>query len=195
MSVEHIADINYRLDGDVVVFIFGTNTPKKYTIHDNPVSSRPEFVRLAFSGEWKEVRERTIVLPDDEPRVFYVYQQWLYGRRIHTHHDNTTSCPDDEYKTLVKAYILGEKSMDQDFKDCIVDAITEKHCFMRHFDENLTNLVFENTPESSPFRQIWMDTYSHFGGNDWLDPKVIGGALMGRVLPPTDAASPQRCHA
>lgn len=51
---------------------------------------------------------------------------------------------------LVKAYILGEKIMDSDFKDFMVDAIVEKLGSLCRFDTGLTILVFENTPSASP---------------------------------------------
>lgn len=117
-------------------------------------------MRLALRGEWKEARERTIPFPEDDPEVFSVYQQWLYGGRIHTYSSNNALFkPDDEYKTLVQAYILGEKIMDQDFEDSIADAIVEKLRSLRRFDASLTDLVFDNTPSGLPLRRLWMDVY------------------------------------
>jgi hypothetical protein len=110
----------------VIVFLVGTEVPRRFTIHEGLIRTRSDFVQLALRGEWKEARERTIPLPEDDPDVFSVYQQFLYGGLIYTSYKNAPSRPDDEYKVLVKAYILGEKIMDQEFKDSIVDAIIEK---------------------------------------------------------------------
>jgi hypothetical protein len=68
-----------------VVFLVGdTEAPKKFTVHEDIVKASSEFVRLALRGEWKEASTRQIPLPDDEPAVFSVYQQWLYNSLIHT---------------------------------------------------------------------------------------------------------------
>lgn len=140
-------------------------------------------MRLALRGEWKEAQERTIPLPEDDPEVFSVYQQWLYGGRIHTCSSNKALFkPNDEYKTLVKAYILGEKIVDQDFKDSIADASVEKLRPLRRFDASLTDLVFDNTPAGSPLRRLWLDVYYHFGSSEWLDAKLVGGPINAEFM-------------
>ena len=177
-----VTDKYYRLNGDVVVFLVGTVTPKRFNVHEALVKPRSEFVRLALRGEWKEAQERIIPLPEDDPDVFSVYQQWLYGSLVYTRHNNGLSTPDDEYRTLVRAYILGEKFMDQDFKDAIADAIVEKLRTLRRFDSGLTDLVFENTPSTSPLRRLWMDAYYHFGSPEWLDATLVGSPINAEFM-------------
>ena len=161
----------------MVIFLVGTDAPKRFAIHEGMIEPRSEFVRLALRGEWKEAQERTIPLPEDDPKVFSVYQQWLYGGLIHTRYDNTRSKTDDEYEILVKAYILGEKIMDQDFKDSIANAIVEKLRLLRRFDTGLTSLVFDNTPSASPLRLLWLDAYYCFGSPEWLDAESVGSPI------------------
>ena len=170
------------MGGDVVVFLVGTDTPKRFAIHEGVIAPRSEFVRLALRGEWKEAQERTIPLPEDDPDVFSVYQQWLYGNLICTRYNNTVSQTDDEYESLVKAYILGEKIMDQDFKDSIADAIVEKARCVHRFDTSLTSLVFDNTPPASPLRRLWLDIYFHFGSFEWLEVDLVGGAINAEFM-------------
>lgn len=166
----------------MIVFLVGTYAPKRYSIHERLVSPRSEFVRLALRGQWKEARERTINLPEDDPDVFAVYQQWLYGGLIHTCCDTSFSCTDDEYEALAKAYILGEKLMDDDFKDAIADAIVDKLRSLRRFDTGLTTLVFNNTPSGSPLRRLWMDAYYHFGSSEWLDVDCVGSPINAEFM-------------
>ena len=162
----------------MIVFLVGRYAPERYSIHERLISPRSEFVRLALRGEWKEAQERTIKLPEDDPAIFSVYQQWLYGGLIRTCCGNSFSrCADDEYETLVKAYILGEKFMDNDFKDAAIDAIVDKLSSIRRFDTRLTTLVFNNTPSESPLRRLWMDVYYHFGSFEWLDADLVGSPI------------------
>jgi hypothetical protein len=180
--VSGLADNHRRLNGDVIVFLVGTSTPQRYSIHERLVSPRSEFVRLALRGPWKEAQERIINLPEDDSVVFSVYQQWLYGGLIHTCRDTSFSGADDEYETLAKAYILGEKLMDHDFKDAVTDAIVEKLRSLRRFDTSLTNLVFSNTPSGSPLRRLWMDAYYHFGSSAWLDVDRVGSPINAEFM-------------
>jgi hypothetical protein len=161
----------------VIIFVVGTYAPERYSIHERLISHRSEFVRLALRGEWKEAQERTVQLPEDDTEVFSVYQQWLYSGLIHTSCDTSFSGTDNEYETLVKAYILGEKFMDTDFKDAIMDAIVDKLRSLRRFDTRLTTLVFSNTPSTSPLRRFWMDAYYYFGSPEWLNATSVGSPI------------------
>jgi hypothetical protein len=155
-----------------VVFLVGdTEAPKKFTVHEGIVKASSEFVRLALRGEWKEASTRQIPLPDDEPAVFSVYQQWLYNSLIHTVRQDLgfVSESDIEYELLVKAYIFGEKIIDVAFKNSVVDAITEK-VNQFGFNTRLTSLVFDNTTPASPLRRLWLDVYYHLGKVEWLEP-------------------------
>jgi hypothetical protein len=178
MLARNTADLCGRLKGDVVVFVVGTDAPERFTIHENLIKPSSEFVRLALRGEWKEAQERVIPLAEDDPSVFSVYQQWLYSGLIHTRCDLS----DDEFNTLVKAYILGEKIIDQHFKDSVADALIEKLCSLRRFDTTLTNLVFDNTPSASPLRRLWMDVYYHFGCSEWLDASLVGSPVNSEFM-------------
>lgn len=164
-----LADNHCRLHSNVVSFLVGTHEPKRSIVHERLVNPRSEFARLALRGVWKEAQERTIKLPEDDPEIFSVYQQWLYDGLIHTGSQTLFPATDDEYEALVKAYILGEKLMDQDFKDAIIDAILDKFRNMSRFDTGLTTLVLNGTPSGSPLRRLWMDVYYHFGSPQWLD--------------------------
>jgi hypothetical protein len=161
----------------VVVFLVGAHDPKRFIVHERLVSPRSEFARLALRGVWKEAQERTIKLPEDDPEVFSVYQQWLYDRLIHTSSGNLFPQTDDEYEALVKAYILGEKLLDTDFKDAIIDAIVDKFRSQCCFDTGLTTLVFNETPSGSPLRRLWMDAYYHFGTSEWLEDQPDGKTI------------------
>jgi len=180
--VSSAANRHCRFKGDVIVFIVGTDAPERFVVHESLIKPRSEFVRLALRGNWQEAQERAIPLPDDDPDVFSVYQQWLYVGLIHTRGNDALSQTDDEYRTLVKAYILGEKIMDHNFKDSIADAIVEKLRCMRRFDTGLTNLVFDNTPSTSPLRRLWLDAYYNFGSPEWLTASLVGDPINAEFM-------------
>lgn len=136
--------------------------------------------------------ERTITLPDDEPAVFSIYQSWLYTSKLLTRSEENEYAIDPEYRLLVKAYILGEKLIDQDFKDCIADALVEKFdafndinasaTALDQFDLSLTGLVFKSEPAVSPLRKLWLEIYLHFGKDEWLNTDLTNGSLDPQFL-------------
>lgn len=109
-------------------------------------------------------------MPDDEPHILGLYQQWLYSGCITS--DDRGSTPKEkakEYERLVKCYILGEKLLDSIFKDCIIDTIMSLLMTTHLFDPSLTNLVYDCTPPASPLRKLWLDIYIFCGSPSWLD--------------------------
>lgn len=98
--------------------------------------------------QWKEAIDRVILLPDDDPKAFFVYQCWLYGGVV----DMSRVPHGFQYKTLVQSYILGDKLLDDNFKDCVISSIMERLRRSRVFNIKLTSLVFDNNPAGAP---IW----------------------------------------
>lgn len=162
-----------RLGAKMVLFRVGKEKPKEFAIHENVIAPVSEFVQLALSNEWKEAQERTIPLPDDEPEVFNLLQNWLYTRSIPC---SSTQNPDQEteYRVLVQAYILGDKFGITDFKDAVIDSIIFTLRTTGRFDPRLANLVYENTMEHSPLRRLWQDIYVWAGSPGWLNEEQLG---------------------
>ncbi|GAB7335170.1 hypothetical protein MBLNU13_g07000t3 [Cladosporium sp. NU13] len=181
-SIKAAADSTDKFSGEAIVFLVGTDAPKRFIVHEGLIKPRSEFVRLALRGEWKEAQERTIPLPEDDPNIFSVYQRWLYDGLIHTRPNSTPSKTDDEYSMLVNAYILGEKIMDSNFKDSVADAIVEKLRLTHRFDTSLTNLIFDNTLPASPLRRLWLDAYYNFGRPEWLNASLVGDAINSEFM-------------
>lgn len=176
------ADKSCRFNGEAIVFLVGTDAPKRFIVHEGLIKPRSDFVRLALRGDWKEAQERTIPLPEDDPNIFSVYQRWLYAGLIHTRPNSTASKTDDEYSMLVKAYILGEKIMDSNFKDSIADAIVEKLRLTHKFDTGLTDLVYNNTLPASLLRRLWLDAYYNFGAPEWLNASLVGDTINAEFM-------------
>lgn len=162
---------------DIIVFNVGGTPTKKFSIHESIISPRSEFVRLSLKDGWKEGVERVIMLPDDDPDVFALYQHWLYNGALRTSGSEIGIKFEYEYEFLVKAYIFGDKMIDVDFKDSMIDVILEKLRVLECFDLRLTNLVYENTTAQSKLRRLWLDVYFHAGKAEWLDETFVGASI------------------
>lgn len=157
-----------------------------------------------MSSDWKESRERSVALKDDDPDTFEVYLHWLYFGTVPTRDDESS---DTEYLQLAKAYVLGDKLGDGNFKDVITDAMIHKSRFLtvsagksvgtRFFPGGIViRHIYDNTPKSSEARHLLVYLYAENGNGQWLnDPALfpkeflmdLAVALFGRQGKPTPA--------
>lgn len=78
--------------------------------------------------EWREGQTRSVELPDDDPTVFRVWLNWIYRRHVAVG-PNTGETMDDHYTNqqvwsqVIASYVLGDKLLDVDFKDAVVDTM------------------------------------------------------------------------
>lgn len=84
-----------------------------------------------MSGSWKESEEQTLNLPEDDPNIFALYSHWLYVGQIPVIVQSGTKeeIANDNYKEyydLVKAYVLGDKLLDDRFRNSTIQAIIKK---------------------------------------------------------------------
>ena len=142
-------------------------------VKETLIRIRSPFVAMASRNDWKESRERKINLADDDPSAFQLYEQWVYTGHIFTDGGLDPTRSADEYKALVSAYILGEKLMDADFKDIVIDCIIHKLRKSGSFDIQLTSTFYENTPQGSTLRRLWVDIYGWAGNASWVDEKIV----------------------
>lgn len=173
----HSSSILHSLCYDAVVFLVGNPSPKRFTVHKSKIEPRSEFVHVVLRGQWRESQSCLITLSDDDPHVFSVYQRWLYNGKIYTSTGETAVDTEEEYGLLVRACILGEKFLDPDFKDAVIDAIIEKIGSQQRLNICLSKLVFDNTSAASPLRRLWVTIYQRFGSAEWLDPSLTGDSL------------------
>ena len=126
--------------------------------------------------EWKEGQEGTIPLPNDEPRVFDLYGQWLYRRTIPIIDSTIDSGKEStEQDLLVRAYAFGEKIQDTTFQNTILDALimstnTPDKQKRRWFPGRaLVSRAYEGTPVGSPLRRLMVDLHNYHGDASWVE--------------------------
>jgi hypothetical protein len=177
-SRRQAVDLRKRtLGAEIIAFDVGRpEEAERISIHESIIKPKSPFVQMALSKEWKEAKERIIPLPDDDPEIFKIYQHWLYFGQIYCVY---LFGQPKEYAVLAKASVLGDKLMDGDFKDAVIDCIVDALCKDQVFDVGLTNYVYEHTTATSPLRRLWQDIYMWAGNPTWLDENVIPEPLNG----------------
>jgi len=142
------------------------------------------FIKAALSGEWAESRSGVVKMEDATPEVFSTYTQWLYQGVIATQDRDMPIEDDEEYFELARAYVLGDRLQDADFKDAVIDCMIakseeKKAGGSRVFPRlDVVQHIYENTVEGSRARKVMVDLYCRNarGNGTWLQPEGKDGA-------------------
>ena len=165
---------NHPFFSRLITIRVGKESTHDFMIQRALVTSRSEFMRAAVEKDWKEAKEGLVRFPEDSIEAFGIYHHFLYTGRVLSKDPNSHAGSPQEYERLVQAYILGDKLMDGDYKDIIIDCIVHKLNETCTFDPNLTTLVYESTASHSPLRRLWLDVYVWLSNAQWLNEDATG---------------------
>ena len=150
--------------------IIGEDESVRY-IQDSVLRKSSKFFQAALKEQWTEGQECEVKLPEEEVEMVTTYLQWLYS-------DTVASKVQDQdkpsaYIYLSKLYVLGERLVDSEFQSRIIDAImvnVREPVDGIHYNPigKAINIVYENTPKSSPARQLMVETWFCHGKPHWL---------------------------
>lgn len=118
--------------------------------------------------EWREGQTKIVNLPDDEPKAVSVWLNWLYRHHLpvglNAGEKMTHESVQDVWNSLIMAYCLGDKLLDSDYKDAVVDAMAawtfKRHDQEFHFliDLATRTKLFESTSAGSTARKFLVHT-------------------------------------
>ena len=151
--------------GFISIVVGSVESEATFIVHERLICETSEFVKRAMGGEWKESRQRLIRLPDQSPRVFHIYVQWLYLHVLPTRDDSEHSY--GEYDQLARAYILGDILLDTSFRDAVIDAMLDKALTLNP-GQSTIELIYENTVASCAARRLLVDLYTERARGIWL---------------------------
>lgn len=168
--------------------LWDPDPPLSLRVHKDLICKSSAFFRSALSHGWKESKEQTVRLVEEDPEIFELYIHWLYRGMIAAF----SARPDDfgmaQYLQMARAYVLGDKLQDDDFCDAAIDVFMEG-CQQAAWgigcdteicrDEVITN-IYDNTPESSKLRQMVVDVHTYHGSGGWL-PEHVAQAFVHSV--------------
>jgi len=170
----------FRLRGKVCCILVGNApTPAEYHVHETLLKSKSKFFDAALNKCWMEGREGRVLLPEDDPEIFEVYQNYIYTKVLPVKVPN----PDlklegnenhPEYFTLAKLYAFGEKVQDVSFKNAVMKA------FLGRMGEpvgsvgkwnpitKVVDIIYGATMPDSRARQLMVDVHVNLGASHWI---------------------------
>jgi hypothetical protein len=175
---------NPRLNCPIVTIIVGPpgeQTQETFHVHQDALCDRSPFFLNTMKPEWASHRAdpRTITLSDDDPAAFSLYVTWLYSGKLPILPEPEEHELPKEYSTLAYAYVLGERLMDNGFKNVIADAYVlyargappAKRAYPRNEE---IRIIYEGTAEDAPIRKLLVDIWCRRGKYEWIaqDPDL-----------------------
>jgi hypothetical protein len=157
-------------------------------VHERLVRVASPFFDKALTGPWKESQTRTLHLPADDGLTVGLYVHWLYYRSLPVGYDKPTT----EYLGLAKAYVFGDKVLDTDFQNTIMDTIIKGTVIQSDgcggartlrvcATASLIAYVYENTVDGASIRKLLIDMWTEHAKPEWM--------LEGMdIIPPSFAA-------
>ena len=125
------------------------------------------FFDNAMKPEWAASRSehRVVDLTDEDPDIFKLYLHWLYFKTMPTVATKCLTNNNPEYVALAKCYVLGEKLMDNGFKNAVVDALLDamnNQPFYPHHcpDHRPIKITYDGTLEGSPTTRLLVDIWT-----------------------------------
>ncbi|KAF2494963.1 hypothetical protein BU16DRAFT_428025, partial [Lophium mytilinum] len=141
-----------------------------FFVHEGPIRASSKFFDNAMKGPWNESTERCVRLRDDDPEIFSIYQHWLYSQTLSTRKDYDVARK--TYSALCDAYCLGEKLMDDNFKNTAIDAIIQRRSSSSGGTVwapggDVIAKAYKGTPEGSLLRKLLVDFFAYRATTSW----------------------------
>jgi hypothetical protein len=167
------ANFRESLSGETVAVVVG---PQKevFHVHETLLRQSCPFFDKAMGPQWKESKERKITMPDDDAEVMKIYVYWLYCGALLMYPPKSQESADREDLSYVKAWILGDKLLDLEFQNAVIDGIFERyHTEPRDGKRwnvwpGAVDYAFDKTYKGAPLRRLFVDMYCLWSKKDIL---------------------------
>ncbi|KAI7698728.1 hypothetical protein KC353_g16814, partial [Hortaea werneckii] len=112
------------IDFSIPILVKVAQPPNLFYIPRETLCASSDYFNTALKEEWQEGRIGEVELQDVDPRIFNIYANWLMRRRVYIDCESSEGkVMTDQYFLAFKAYALGDRLLDQDFKDAVTDVI------------------------------------------------------------------------
>lgn len=158
------------LSSPIITVRVGTENAKEFYIHKDRLCRNSPFFKSALEKDWSESRSNIVSLPDDEVETFAVYCDWLYNTSPFTESISTgTKDVKAIWFVYRRAYMFGDKVLDRDFCDMILDETMKTAKKLGVTPTGLLFFIFNLAYEGVPARQLLLDVMLYSADSKWLN--------------------------
>ncbi|KAF2751791.1 hypothetical protein M011DRAFT_393584, partial [Sporormia fimetaria CBS 119925] len=144
-----------------------------FDVHAGLISNRSEFFKAALSGRWAASKNNTVKLPEDDPKVFGLYLQYLYRNILPGGEQGDAEAV---IRQLCELYVLCDKLVDPETRKAVLNALSrlcDKTKKLPALD--CVQSIYDSTMEADPARKLLVRVYTENGTNeavDWPDETI-----------------------
>ncbi|KAF2502312.1 hypothetical protein BU16DRAFT_4685 [Lophium mytilinum] len=148
----------------VIVRVGPPNKSEDFFVHENLLRESSGFFAGALRGGWRESVDGVVPLPETSPDQFRIYCSWIYSRKIHTSGEigleesleKRDEVARKEVSGLIKCWLLGERILDTNFKDAVMDMLVHLYDSpqLATFHLGDIGIVYNETLAGSPLRRL-----------------------------------------
>jgi hypothetical protein len=143
-----------------------THTTDTWTLPVALISKYSPFLRAACTRDFKERQERLIELPEDDPKTFALFVEWMYYGSYNVAVSAASSDTERTVNMDLQCWVLGDKLLCIDFKNYAMRQIYREHTALfaaKAVTVQSVKYVCENTSEESKLMQFNCDfVVTHF---------------------------------
>ncbi|KAI6888388.1 hypothetical protein KC360_g1816 [Hortaea werneckii] len=178
------------IDFSIPLLVKVTLPPKFFCIPKEVLCASSDYFKTALKEQWREGKAGTVELQDVEPQIFNIYANWLMRRRVFIDCESTEGkVMTEQYFLAFKAYALGDRLLDRDFKDAVTDAIAY-YMIMEKDDQGYEyrlpcdssiNMLYSTTVPGCTARRLVEHSIAALLNKSFVSEKVNPAFLVGLV--------------
>lgn len=116
-----------------------------FIIHKELLCDSSPYFAAALKGDFKEAKDNTVELLDDDVTVFKYFQIWLYSGKI-------SSQDDVSFRIIFQLYCFSDLRQIPDLQNAAVNAIIGRQTRTSHIPVGMIPYVYGNTPPNTRVR-------------------------------------------
>ena len=124
-----------------------------------------DYFRGALSGHFKEGKEGVIILEDENPDTFTIFNTWLYTNKMVGALDGDDVACDP--KDLACVYLFGDRYMVPSLKNLVIDEVIARMVRKGEYPFDLIFVLYDLIPCDDPMRKLLVDIFV------WDDGKAL----------------------
>ena len=134
------------------------------------------YFAAALNGNFKEARDQTIELPEDDVEIITYFQYWLYCRDIpiktsNKDGDDREDKTDWQFKMLIDLFIFSEARGIPELQNAAIHFFINNEYGEAYLPTHYIRYVYRNVSASSPLRRLLVDmthSYAHMNVDNTL---------------------------
>ncbi|KAL9631441.1 MAG: hypothetical protein Q9164_005892 [Protoblastenia rupestris] len=134
--------------------------PRKvaFEIHKGLLCHQSGYFNGALTGSFREALDGEVLLEDEEPELFQLFNEWIYSGRIP---QDLSSPGGPNYSVLLDLYAFGERRSVPELQNSVIDTMLSADHVHDCPSPAVINLARTNIPSTSKLHNFLVDYYVH----------------------------------